>query len=146
VNEPRWISPRVALAANERLVVLFGGLAAGIRDENLFQAAWARPLNKWHHEDPRPSLFDLAAAYAFAFCKGHVFHDDNKRTSHVLSVTFLRLNGWISPPEPEVVRMMIGVAEGIIKEGALAARPQSEPCPARLEAEAGRRPAPDEKS
>jgi death on curing protein len=121
VNEPRWISSEVALAANERLVALFGGVAAGVRDENLFQAALSRPLNKWHYEEPLPDLFELAAAYAFALCKGHVFHDGNKRTSHAVAFAFLRLNGWIhSAPEPDAVRMMIGVADGSIKELELA--------------------------
>jgi len=122
VNEPRWIRPQVALAANERLVGLFGGSAAGPRDENLFQAALSRPLNKWHYEDPRPDLFDLAAAYAFALCKGHVFHDGNKRTAHAVAHAFLRLNGWShAASEAEVVHTMIGVADGSIKEAELAA-------------------------
>jgi death-on-curing protein len=92
VNEPRWITPQAVLAANERLVSLFGGMAGGVRDENLFQAALSRPLNKWHYEDPRPDIFDLAAAYAFALCKGHVFHDGNKRTSHAIAHAFLRIS------------------------------------------------------
>lgn len=119
--EPRWIRPQVALAANERLVALFGGSAAGPRDENLFQAALSRPLNKWHYEAPSPDLFDLAAAYAFALCKGHVFHDGNKRTAHAIAVAFLTLNGWRNAaPETEVVLTMIGVADGSIKEAELA--------------------------
>lgn len=112
----------MTLAANERLIGLFGGSAAGARDENLFQAALSRPLNKWHYEDPRPDLFELAAAYAFALCKGHVFHDGNKRTAHAIAHAFLKLNGRThDAPEPEVVRTMIGVADGSIKEPALAA-------------------------
>ncbi len=112
----------MALAANERLVGLFGGVAAGVRDENLFQAALSRPLNKWHYEEPPPDLFDLAAAYAFALCKGHVFHDGNKRTAHAIAFAFLKLNGHIhDAPEAEVVQIMIGVADGSIKEPALAA-------------------------
>ncbi len=120
--EPRWIRLQVALAANERLVALFGGSSAGPRDENLFQAALSRPLNKWHYEDPPPDLFDLAAAYAFALCKGHVFHDGNKRTAHAVAFAFLMLNGWRhAAPETEVVLTMIGVADGSIKEAELAA-------------------------
>lgn len=122
MKDPRWIRPQVALAANERLIALFGGSASGPRDENLFQAALARPLNKWHYESPLPDLFDLAAAYAFALCKGHVFHDGNKRTAHAVAHAFLRLNGWLhDAPEAEVVRTMIGVADGSIKEAELAA-------------------------
>ncbi|MBI2736963.1 MAG: type II toxin-antitoxin system death-on-curing family toxin [Rhodospirillales bacterium] len=103
-------------------MTLFGGLEGGVRDETLFQAALARPLNKWHYEEPRPDIFELAAAYAFALCKGHVFHDGNKRTSHAVAAIFLEMNGWShETDEPDVVRTMIGVAEGSMKEPALAA-------------------------
>jgi death-on-curing protein len=121
VSDPVWISDREAVAINARAVDLFGGLQAGVRDETLFQAALARPLNKWHYEEPLPDIFDLAAAYAFALCKGRVFHDGNKRTSHAVAAIFLDNNGWVhDAPEVEVVQTMIGVADGSIKEPGLA--------------------------
>ncbi len=120
MKEPVWVSDREAVAINGRAIELFGGLEAGVRDETLFQAALARPLNKWHYEEQRPDLFELAAAYAFALCKGHVFHDGNKRTAHAVAAIFLEINGFThDAPEPDVVRTMIGVADGSIKERAL---------------------------
>jgi death on curing protein len=120
VTEPIWISDREAVAINGRAIDLFGGLDAGVRDETLFQAALARPLNKWHYEELRSDIFELAAAYAFALCKGHVFHDGNKH-SHAVAAIFLEINGWThDAPEPDVVRTMIAVADGSIKEPALA--------------------------
>ncbi len=89
MTEPVWLSDREAVAINARTISLFGGLTGGVRDETLFQAALARPLNKWHYEEPRPDIFELAAAYAFALCKGHVFHDGNKRTAHAIAAIFL---------------------------------------------------------
>lgn len=122
MTDPIWISDAEAVAINARTVNLFGGLGGGVRDETLFQAALARPLNKWHHKKPRPDILELAAAYAFALCKGHVFHDGNKRTSHAVAAIFLDINGWThDTSEPDVVRTMIGVADGSIKERALAA-------------------------
>lgn len=122
MTEPRWLSDKEVVAINARALTLFGGLEGGVRDETLFQAALARPLNKWHYEEPRPDIFELAAAYAFALCKGHVFHDGNKRTSHAVAAIFLELNGWVhATVEADVVRTMIGVAEGSIKEAGLAA-------------------------
>jgi death on curing protein len=60
--------------------------------------------------------------YAFAPCKGQVFHDGNKRTSHAVAAIFLEMNGWRhEADESEVVHTMIGVADGSIKETALAA-------------------------
>ena len=70
MTEPIWLSDKEAVAINARALTLFGGLEGGVRDETLFQAALARPLNKWHYEEQRPDIFELAAAYAFALCKG----------------------------------------------------------------------------
>ncbi|MCX7363234.1 MAG: type II toxin-antitoxin system death-on-curing family toxin [Alphaproteobacteria bacterium] len=122
MNEPLWIADREAVAMNARAVSLFGGLEAGVRDQNLLRVALARPLHKWHYEDLRPDIFDLAAAYAFALCKGHVFHDGNKRTAHAVAATFLEINGWSqAESQPDIVTTMISVAEGILSEHALAA-------------------------
>lgn len=122
MSEPLWLSDKEVVAINARALTLFGGLEGGVRDETLFQAALARPLNKWHYEEPRADIFELAAAYAFALCKGHVFHDGNKRTSHAVAAIFLEMNGWVhETDETDVVRTMIGVADGSIKESALAA-------------------------
>ena len=122
MREPIWLSDKEVVVFNARAITLFGGLEGGVRDEALFQAALARPLNKWHYEERLPDIFELAAAYAFALCKGHVFHDGNKRTSHAVAAIFLEINGWVhDAAEPEVVHTMVGVADGSIKEAALAA-------------------------
>lgn len=122
MSEPIWIDDREAVAIQERLIAHFGGLAGGVRDENLFKAALARPLNKWHYDDPRPDLFTLAAAYAFGIAKGHVFHDGNKRTAHAVAATFLEDNGWSQvADEAETVTVMVAVADGSMTESELAA-------------------------
>ena len=122
MTEPIWIDDREAVAINARAIDQFGGMQAGVRDDTLLKAALARPLNKWHYEEKRPDIFELAAAYAFALCKGHVFYDGNKRTSHAVAAIFLENNGWSQDcPEPEVVLAMIGVADGSIKDADLAA-------------------------
>jgi death-on-curing protein len=122
VSEPVWITDLDAVALNHRLTTLFGGLGGGARDENLLRAALARPINKWHYDQPRPDLCDLAAAYAFAIARGHVFLDGNKRTAHAVAAVFLLNNGLEhTAPEDEVVAAMIGVAEGSLSEAELAA-------------------------
>lgn len=119
--EPDWLDDRIVVAIQERAVALFGGLAGGIRDENLFQAALARPLNKWHYEESKPDLFALAAAYCFGIAKGRVFHDGNKRTAHAFAAVFLENNGYAhEPPEVDVVTTMVAVADGSISESELA--------------------------
>jgi death-on-curing protein len=111
------VSADEALAINHMLVAQFGGLNAGVRDENLLQAALARPLNKWHYDAPKASLFALAAAYAYGIAKGHVFHDGNKRAAYVIAVTFLEMNGVVSaPPQTDIVETTVAVADGSMGE------------------------------
>ena len=117
MSEPVWITDREAVAINHRLIALFGGLEGGPRDENLLQAAIARPLNKWHYDEPSPDIFMLAAAYSFAITRGHVFLDGNKRTAHAVAAVFLANNGIEhDPAEDEVVAIMVALAEGRISE------------------------------
>jgi death-on-curing protein len=121
VREPLWISVDEALAINRMLVAQFGGLDAGLRDENLLQAALARPLNKWHYDQQKPDLMLLAAAYAFGIAKGHVFNDGNKRAAYVVAAAFLEINGIVcAPAQPEIVETIIAVADGSMNEAALA--------------------------
>jgi death-on-curing protein len=122
VSEPAWITDREAVALNHRLTTMFGGLGGGARDESLLQAALARPINRWHYDEPRPDLLDLAASYAFAIARGHVFLDGNKRTAHAVAAVFLANNGIEHvAAEDEVVAAMIALAEGALSEAELAA-------------------------
>src|SRR4029453_1809037 len=103
------------------LVAQFGGLDAGVRDENLLQAALGRPLNKWPYDEPKPTLFVLAAAYAFGIAKGDVFHDGSKRAADVVAVTFLEMNDIVSAPaQSDIVETMVAVADGSMSEAELA--------------------------
>jgi len=121
VTELLWVSAEEAIAINRMLVAQFGGLDAGVRDENLLQAALARPLNKWHYDEPKPNLFTLAAAYAFGIAKGHVFHDGNKRAAYVVAVTFLEMNDIVcAPSQSDIVETMVAVADGSMNEADLA--------------------------
>lgn len=107
-------------AISAMAVAQFGGLSGEVREENLLKAALGRPLNKWHYDDPKPDIFTLAAAYCFAFVKGHVFHDGNKRTAYLVAVVFLELNGYICAPEQaDIVNTMLGAADGLMSEDQL---------------------------
>jgi death-on-curing protein len=115
------VSAEEAVAINRMLVAQFGGLDAGVRDENLLQAALGRPLNKWHYDEPKPTLFVLAAAYAFGIAKGQVFHDGNKRAAYVVAMTFLEMNGVVcAPAQSDIVETMVAIADGSMSEAELA--------------------------
>jgi len=90
VKAPRWVLRETVLALQERLLAEFGGLS-GLRDEGLFDSAMARPQQLFSHG--KPSLFKLAAAYAFGLVRNHPFLDGNKRIGFTTAILFLELNG-----------------------------------------------------
>ncbi len=120
-REPIWLTEDEVAAIGAQAVALFGGHSAGVRDENLLKAALGRPLNKWHYDASRPDIFTLAAAYCFALVNGHVFADGNKRTAYIAAVVFLELNDIsCAPAQEDIVRTMLGAADGSVGEGDLA--------------------------
>jgi death-on-curing protein len=90
VRRPEWVLPETVIALHEQLLAAFGG-SAGMRDAGLLQSALARPENLLVHGSP--TVFDLAASYAFGLVKNHPFIDGNKRTGFAAAVLFLELNG-----------------------------------------------------
>jgi death on curing protein len=96
-----------------------GGLH-GVRDENVLEAALARPRQKWHYAD-RADVPMLAAAYAFGLIKNHPYRDGNKRVGFLAMITFLEMNGLdFSATDAEVVAEIMAVADGSVSEDALA--------------------------
>lgn len=106
MNDIFWLSEEVIKAMHSEQLAEHGGLP-GIRDINLLLASLYRPKNLFAYGEPTPTIFDLAAAYAFAFAKNHAFVDGNKRVAFVSMATFLVLNGYsLEVPEDEVVLMI----------------------------------------
>jgi death-on-curing protein len=92
----------------------FGG-PAGVRDHGLLASALARPRNLFAYG--KPTLFTLAASYAFGLAKNHPFIDGNKRTAFIVAVVFLELNG---------MRFQAGEADAAVATLALAAGEMTE--------------------
>ena len=110
MKEAQWLLRQTVLATQERLLAEFGGLS-GVRDAGLLDSALARPQQLSTYG--RPSLFDLAAAYAYGLVRSHPFLDGNKRIAFTAAVVFLELNGR---------RFTASEAEAALKTLALAAR------------------------
>lgn len=118
---PKWLITEAVLAIHKMLIAEHGG-AAELHDRGLLESALARPKNLHGYADPKPTLAQLAAAYAFGIAKNHPFVDGNKRVAFTASVVFLETNGQIfSASEAEVVAMFEGLAAGRINEDDLAA-------------------------
>lgn len=57
-------------------------------------------------------IFGIAALYAVAIAKGHVFNDGNKRTGLTCALTYLEQQGVFIPKHPEFEQAMVEIAEG----------------------------------
>jgi len=110
VKEPHWVLRETVLALQERLLAEFGGLS-GLRDEELLDSALARPQQLFAYG--KPSVFEMAASYAFGLVRNHPFLDGNKRIGFTTAIVFLELNG---------SRFAASEADATIKTLALAAR------------------------
>lgn len=109
MKSPVWVLSEVVVALHDRLLAEFGG-ASGLRDGGLLESALARPRNLQAYGSP--SVFDLAASYAFGLVKNHPFVDGNKRIGFAVAVVFLEINDR---------RFVAGEADAVVKTLALAA-------------------------
>ena len=118
MKEPLWLSKSLVFALHERLVAEFGGLA-GVRDEGLLESALGKPQHLFAYS--KPSIFDLAASYAFGIVKNHPFLDGNKRTGFTAAAIFLETNGFrLVATELDATSTTLGLAAGKLSEGAYA--------------------------
>lgn len=120
MDEPIWVDKPEVLVAHSRQLAEHGG-SDGIRDETLLDSALAKPRNVFAYADS-PTLFMLAASYAFGIARNHAFVDGNKRTALVVCEGFLRLNGLrVVAPAEEKYLTYFRLAEGSLSEDELAA-------------------------
>lgn len=120
LKEPIWVRFDTVLAIHSRQLLEHGGLA-GVREIGMLESALSRPTNKYNYDSPKPSLAQLAAAYAFGLSKNHPFIDGNKRTAFVVCELFLRLNKHgIEASVEEKYTTFLSLADGILSEDELA--------------------------
>ena len=105
-------------AIHLELIAEYGGLP-GVRDQNLLESALERPRNLFAYEDP--SLFELAAAYAFGLAKNHPFVDGNKRMAMAGMAVFLELNGYeLIADKADAIETILSLAAGKLSQRDLA--------------------------
>lgn len=92
MTEPKWISDAIVHAVHRRQIAEHGGMD-GVRDAGLLESALSKPKNLFYYADPKPSIPEIAAAYAYGIARNHAFIDGNKRTALVVCRLFLALNG-----------------------------------------------------
>jgi len=103
---------------HEQSLAEFGG-PAGVRDEGLLDSALGKPQNLFAYG--KPTLFQLAASYAFGIVRNHPFVDGNKRAGFVAAVLFLELNGYkFQAMEVDAALRTFALAAGEMTEAAYA--------------------------
>lgn len=113
-----WLIEGVVAAMHDEQIAEHGG-SVGIRDNGLSASALNRPRNQAAYGGP--SVFDLAAAYAFGIIRNHPFVDGNERTGFLAAYVFLDLNGWeLVASEVEAVTAVLALAAGENDEGGFA--------------------------
>jgi len=114
----RWVTKSVVLAIHEQQIAEHGG-TAGVRDIGLLESALARPQNLAAYTEP--DIAAMAAAYGFGVARNHPFLDGNKRTSYVVTFSFLRLNGIdVRADEATKLDLWLRLASGDVTEEQLA--------------------------
>ena len=118
MNSWQWIAEGVIVAVHAEQIAEHGG-KNGLRDRGLLSSALARPRNLVGYE--APTVFDLAAAYAYGIVQNHPFIDGNKRTGFLAAYIFLALNGWkLIASEASAVEAMLALASGGMSEAEFA--------------------------
>lgn len=120
-SEPEWVPPELVRGMHLQQLQEHGGLRGAVGMAAL-EAALGRPKNRFAYGGEDIDLADLAAAYVFGLATSHPFVDGNKRTAYLAAMVFLDLNGYdCAAPTEEIIRLMLGVADGSMEESQLAA-------------------------
>lgn len=109
-----WILNRVALALHRRQLAEHGG-ASGFDMVRLSMAlGWPKTVAVL--ADPKPTVNDLAAAYADGVLRLRPFESGNERTAYLLAHLFLALNGASLPAtRQERLAVFTGFATGAMR-------------------------------
>lgn len=114
-----WVLKEIVLAVHGEQLAEHGGLE-GVRDMGMLDSALARPQHMVAYDNCNDPA-KLAAAYVYGLSRNHPFIDGNKRVAFVVSVLFLRLNGYkLTARDSDCVMTMLAVASGKVSEDALA--------------------------
>lgn len=120
MTEPTFLTLAEVIDVHADQLQRYGG-QPGMRDVGLLGSALAQPEASFGGEWLHPTLYDMAAAYAYHVCQNHPFADGNKRTALVCALVFLEMNGvGILDPKGLFKDAMLAVASGHMGKAELA--------------------------
>jgi death-on-curing protein len=95
-------------------------VAPGVRDEGPLKSALARAQQIFAYAR-KPSIIDMAAAHTAGIVRNHPFIDGNKRTSFVVGILFLEMNGYtFKASEEDAAQGVLNLAAGTLDEAGYA--------------------------
>ena len=120
ITSPVWVEKEVVIALHKAHLAEFGG-KEGFVSEAMLDSALAKPINRFNYASPENFsalvIATLASSYAFGIIKNHPFIDGNKRTSLIVCLLFLRLNGYsLNSNEEEKYDIFMRLASNELSE------------------------------
>ena len=112
------ITPSEVLAIHEMVLAAEGGLA-GDHGHGALESVCARVANQVRYAGLN-DIFQIAAMYALAIARGHVFNDANKRTALLTALCYLASEGAAIPPSPQLEDVTVDLAQGLLTQQELA--------------------------
>ena len=111
------LSAKEVIAIHDLIIAKGGGLA-GDHGINAVEGALSRVMNHIAYAG-MDDVFEIAAMYAVAIARGHVFNDANKRTALVSALTYLDREGISVKQSLQLEDVMLDVAQGVLDEKGL---------------------------
>lgn len=110
MKEPDFLTLAEVLDIHAFQLERHGG-RPGLRDRGLLESALAVPQSSFGGEFLHPSLFAMAAAYAYHVAENQPFIDGNKRAALGAALVFLDVNGIsIDDPKGRLYDAMMDIA------------------------------------
>lgn len=110
MNSKALISPEKVMEIHDLILSQEPGLH-GDHGLGPLEGALSRVANRIEYE-ALDDVIEIAAMYAVALSRGHVFNDANKRTALVTALTYLSIQGIDIPRSDELEEIMVDVAQG----------------------------------
>ena len=98
----QYLTVKEVLDLHDRTITKHGG-SLGVRDMGLIESALYRAQSGYYN-----TLAEQASALLQSFCMNHPFVDGNKRVALLVSVVFLKMNGFnIAVSNQDFVKFII---------------------------------------
>ena len=115
--ETRYVSIEAALALHATVLQLTSG-KLGVRDMGALLGCLERPKTVLSGKEMFSTLYLKAAAVIESMARNHPFIDGNKRTSYLVGMELLAINGYeLAPPQGAIEKFMLWI---VIEKPALA--------------------------